>query len=320
MKKNYYCFQLIFSAGKGMLLVFICMICFTLESRGQSMTLSISATNNAVNNCNARTISVSVAGGSGSYSYFWSSEPSSSVNLGNSSSIVVSPSVATTYTVAVQDNGSNQYAQKSILINPLITGSLSLYIPTAFLEGDLWRVLDTNKSTGPLNAYRFELSIIDDWGNQVYASSRTVSSGTSGLLGGEIYWNGRLNGTGNYVPAGNYFYDLRLVNCSTNQLIRKTITFFRPSSLVVDVYPNPAQNFVELNIIQVQNKPAHPSEQNLSLPENVQLVSSRGDILMSNVVVAFPARINVSELPEDTYSLQVLFSDFILKKRLIIQR
>jgi hypothetical protein len=321
MERIFRYFQLALPAEKGMLLALAGLFFLIPCSYGEvGISLSISATNNAPNNCNARTVSVSVAGGSGSYAYFWSSQPSSSVNLGSGPSITVSPAVATTYTVAVRDKVSNAYAEKSILVSPVLSGSFSLFIPNAFLEGNLWRVLDANQGTGPLNAYQYDLKIIDDWGSTVFSSSATIVSGSTGLMGGDIIWNGRLNGTGSYVPAGNYYYDFRLINCSTNQLFRGTITFFRPGSLSLEVYPNPAQNYVELSLSGLNQQQLNRRTAAALLSAEVQLFSSKGDVLLSEALSALPAQIDLRKLPEDTYSLRFLLNGHVLSERLRIQR
>lgn len=321
MERIYKYFQLAVLAEKGMLIALTGVFFFISCSFCQGgVSLSISAANNAPNNCNARIISVSIAGGSGSYAYFWSSQPSSSVNLGSGPSITVSPAVATTYTVAVRDKVSDAYAEKSILISPVLVGSFSLFIPNAFLEGNLWRVLDAAQDTGPLNAYQYELKIIDDWGNTVFSSSKTVVSGSTGLLGGDIVWNGRLNGTGSYVPAGNYYYDFRLINCSANQLFRGTITFFRPANLSLAVYPNPVRDFVEIGVTYKDSKPLNTKTTGPPLQGDVQLVSSEGEILLSETAVNLPTRFDMGMLPEDSYSIRFLFDEHVLSERLIIQR
>lgn len=320
MKNFYLRFRLLWLVGKGALFVLFVLTLAT-NSYGQNLSVSLSATNNSPDNCTARKLTAAVSGGSGSYAYFWSSNPSSSVSLGNGPSITVSPAVGTTYTVAVQDNVSGQYVQKSILVSPVLTGSFQVFIPNAFFEGNLWRVLDAAKSTGPINAYRYELRIIDDWGNVVYSSSRSVSSGVTGLLGGEITWNGRLYGTGSYVSAGNYFYDLRLVNCSANKLYQGTITFFREANLLVETSPNPANTHVDISYTGSLNSTGQNDLAGaLELPASVQLVSSKGDVLLSQNISSLPVRLDVKGLPEDTYSLRIRCGTITVNRRLRIRR
>ncbi|WP_224995212.1 hypothetical protein [Cesiribacter sp. SM1] len=318
MKNFYHHPLLVLPAGRRTLLAFYGLLLLPFISQGQSLSLSLSATNNTPNNCYARTISVSVSGGSGSYAYFWSSSPPSSVNLGNGPSISVSPAVATTYTVAVWDNSSSLYAEKSILISPRLAGNLSVFIPSAFLAGNLWRLLDSNQSTGPLNAYRYELSIINDWGNQVYAASGTTSSGTTGLLGGQISWNGRLNGTGNYVPSGNYFCDLRLINCSTNTLYKVTVTFFNPSMLTL--YPNPAASYVEQNTEQERNQLHSAAREAISFPAEIELLTGAGRAVYKTSIDALPVQLDVRMLQEGDYVLVLRMADHTIKRRLLIRR
>ena len=303
-----------------MLFAACCLLMLPSASIGQSLSLSLSATNNAPNNCSPRTISVSVSGGSGNYAYYWSSQPPSSVQLGNGPSITVSPSSATTYTVAVVDNSTSQYAEKSILISPLLSGSFNTFIPNAFFEGYLWRVLDSGQGFGLINAYRYELSIKDNWGNQVYSASRTVSSGTQGLVGGEISWNGRLWGTGNYVPAGDYLFDLRLINCSQNILYRFVVTFFRPLLLAAYAYPNPAQDYLELNLLQEEEPSGKAMVMPASLEAEAKLLNLRGQEVLRESITQFPTRLDVRALPEEDYLLVLQIGERTIRQRLLIRR
>ena len=320
MKNSYLKFRLL-KAAAARLLPLLLLVCWMPAAVGQNLRVSLSETNNALNNCNARSLTALVSGGSGSYAYFWSSSPSSHVHLGNGPSITVSPSMGTTYTVAVEDQVSGQYVQKSVLVSPLLSGAFQLFIPNAFFEGQHWRVLDDDSGAGPLNAFEYQLTIKDDWGNYVFSSSGTVSSGVTGLVGGAIRWNGRLNGSGSYVPSGNYFYDLRLINCSVNQLIRGTITYFRPAELVMKAYPHPASTEVNLLLTtstgsMEENEPITQ----LPAPALVELVSPAGEVVLSQTLQAFPARIGLETIPEEMYSLRVRCGAWSFSSRFMIQR
>ncbi|WP_017729724.1 hypothetical protein [Nafulsella turpanensis] len=309
-----------FLTAAGRLLPALLIGCWLTAAEGQTLSVTLSATNNSLNNCNARKLTASVNGGSGNYAYFWSSSPASSVYLGNGPSITVSPSVGTTYTVAVEDLVSGQYVQRSLLVSPLLQGSLQLFIPNAFFEGNQWKVMDEEKSTDPLNAFEYRLTIIDDWGNQVFSASGLVSNGVMGLRGGEISWNGRLYGSGSYVPAGNYFYDLRLINCSVNELIRGTITFFRQSGLVLEAYPNPSTSEVNLRFASSAGSEADKElVTDLPAPVLVRLLAPQGEVVLSERITAFPARLPLAGVPEGTYSLSVQCGALQLNKRLKVQ-
>lgn len=317
MKTFYHWLRLPVPAGSRELIALF-MLTFTFNAYGQSLSVTLSVTNNAPDNCAERTLTASVSGGSGNYAYFWSSAPPSSVQLGNGPSITVSPGVATTYTVAVQDRTSGQYVQEAVLVSPLLKGGFNKFIPNAFFEGNLWRVLDGDKSTGPLNAFRYELSIIDDWGTVVYSSSRRDSGiGSSGLAGGEISWNGRRYGTGSYVAAGNYFYSLRLVNCSSNQLFQGTITFFREAGFEISLFPNPADTYVQIAVAGTEEE---KEETTLPAPLEIKAISSEGEMVFTHQLTTLPARLDLKNLPQGTYSLRIESSNFVFQKRLYIRR
>lgn len=192
------------------------------------LTVTLSAINAAPNNCQPRVITASVSGGSGNYQYFWSSNPPSSTNLGNGNSINVSPGTLTTYSCAVIDVTGNVFGTASIPIAPILQGSFDVFIPNAFTPNndginDTWIVVTSARGTGPINAYRYELNIVNRWGASVFSRNETISTGTTGIIGGQISWNGRVNGTGALVPTGTYNYSLRLINCNFNQLFNGTI-------------------------------------------------------------------------------------------------
>jgi hypothetical protein len=240
---------------KGILLLTAVTILTQLQVNAHSVTLS--ATNSAPNSCSSRVITATVSGGSGSYTYFWTSEPASSVNLGNGPTITVSPGGTTTYTVAVQDN--SEFATASIEVGKILQGSFSVSMPNSFTPNgdgiiDAWEVLDGSGGNDPLNAYKYELTISNSSSQVVYSTTETITSGTEGLAGGYISWNGKVNGTGSAVPNGFYPYSLRLYNCSGNQLYQGTLYVLGVSSAtVLVVYPNPADSYVDVMYTEMEN-------------------------------------------------------------------
>lgn len=48
----------------------------------------------------------------------------------------------------------------------------------------------------------------------MFTDSGTVTANHLGIIGGDIIWNARYNGTGSIVPVGTYSYVLVLQNCS----------------------------------------------------------------------------------------------------------
>ena len=283
---------------------------------GYAHTVSLSASNAAPNSCSARVVAASVSGGSGDYTYFWTSDPVSTVDLGDGPSITVSPEVVTTYTVAVRDNGNNQFATASIVVGRVLQGPFSVTIPNAFTPNgdginDVWEVLDGGGGTGPLNAYRYELTIRNASNQTVYSRSETLTSGTEGWVGGDIGWNGRVNGTGSIVPGGFYQYSLRLYNCSGNQLYQATLFVLGvPSATAVLVYPNPAADQVQVMYAEAENVATY----------EIVIRDKNGVPVINNQTTGQVSTIDVQALQEGAYFISIYASQNFHTSPLIIER
>lgn len=101
----------------------------------------------------------------------------------------------------------------------VLTGSFNIFLPNLITPNgdgynDEWIVTDASKAYSPINAYSYSVTIVNSSNVQVFASSATVTSGHLGIIGGDIVWNARYNGTGSIVPVGTYSYSLTLENCS----------------------------------------------------------------------------------------------------------
>ncbi len=233
--------------------VFQLCLLYATALQAQTHQVNLSSPNAAPNNCGARTITANVTGGSGNFNYFWSAVPTTGINLGNSPTISVSPTVTTEVTSAVQDVISGQFATASITIGRILTGSFSVSIPGSFTPNgdginDNWEVMDGSNGTGPINAYKYELTIRNAANQVIFNKTETLTTGIEGIIGGYISWNGRINGNGNIVPNGFYTYVLKLFNCSGDQLYQGNIVVLGSSSSGSQVffYPNPAKDFVEV--------------------------------------------------------------------------
>lgn len=187
------------------------------------LSVSISQSGNVANSC-LRTLTAQVANGSGNYSYSWSIATPGIPFPGpnNTRTVQVGLNQTTTFTVSVIDNATSAAGNASTTVYRILLGSFDTFIPNAFTPNndgfnDLWMVTDGNISYGPINAYYYLLTIRNLSNNLVYQVSNTINSGHLGLLGGDIFWNGRINGTGNLVAVGTYTYSLKLQNCSASK-------------------------------------------------------------------------------------------------------
>lgn len=285
-------------------------------------TVTLTAQYATPNNCNPRVLTASVSGGSGNFTYFWTSQPSSGANLGNTPSITVSPSQTTTYTSGVFDNVTGQFATASVTIGRIISGSFNVFIPNVITPNgdgfnDIWQVADGNQSMGPINAYQYSLTIVNRFGSSVMSGSGSVTTGTEGLLGGQIFWNGRINNTGNFVSNGVYYYSVILTNCSGSQNFQGSISVLgSPGSLAI--YPNPATTVLNVALVGEEATDTN-SIQEISDYEIV-ILSKNGRPLIQQRSNKKTTPIDITMLPKDTYILQVDFQGDRITRHLSIDR
>lgn len=305
-----------FILSKTKYLMFFTTVMVLAHFQVKAHTVTLSATNAAPNSCSSKVITATVTGGSGNYTYYWTSEPASSVNLGNNPAITVSPSVTTTYTVAVMDNSNNEFAIASIDVGKILQGSFSVSMPNSFTPNgdginDTWEVLDGSGGNNQLNAYKYTLTITNSSSQVVYSKTETITSGTEGLVGGYISWNGRLNGTGSIVPAGFYQYSLRLYNCSGNQLYQSTLYVLGVSSTVaLIVYPNPANSYVEVMYTEAENGEQY----------DIMIRDQNGNPVLSQQATDHVSIVDLQGVSEGNYIISVYTSENLHSSPLIIDR
>lgn len=210
------------------LLLFIEFLLGITVVNGQLM-VSINQSGNTANSC-LRTLTAQVQNGSGNYSYSWSLSTPGIPFPGPNNLQVVQAGInqSTTFTVFVTDNGSSNTTSDSETVYRVLLGNFDTFIPNAFTPNsdgynDIWIVADGNQGFGAINAYSYNLTIRTLSNTVLYQTSGTVSSGHLGLFGGDISWNGRINGTGSIVAVGTYKYSLSLQNCSYNSAFNGNI-------------------------------------------------------------------------------------------------
>jgi hypothetical protein len=236
------------------------------------------------------------------------------VNLGNGPSITVSPGGTTTYTVAVQDNSNSESATASIDVGKILQGSFSVSMPNSFTPNgdgiiDAWEVLDGNGGNDPLNAYKYELTISNSSSQVVYSKTETITSGTEGLAGGYISWNGKVNGTGSAVPNGFYPYSLGLYNCSGNQLYQGTLYLLGVSSATtLVVYPNPADDYVD--VMFTDNNGGY----------DILVRDQNGSPVLSQQATGQVSTVDLQGVSEGNYFISVYTSEDLHSSPLIIDR
>ncbi len=188
--------------------------------QSHALSVTINQTGTAANSC-SRSLTAVVSGGSGSYSYTWSIvTPTIAWPTANGvANVSLALSQTADVNVSVQDLNTNQITSATVTVYRVLTGSFDTFIPNLITPNgdgynDNWIITDSGKNYSPINAYSYTLTIKNASNVQVFAASATVTANHLGVIGGDINWNARLNGTGSIVPTGVYTYQLTLVNCS----------------------------------------------------------------------------------------------------------
>jgi hypothetical protein len=207
---------------KTLLLLFALL--FYQLPNGLALSVTITQTGTAANSC-SRSLTAVVSDGSGSYSYTWSivTPAISWPGPNNVASVSLALNQTADVNVSVQDLTTNQLTSATVTVYRILTGSFSTFIPNLITPNgdgynDTWIVTDSGKNYSPINAYSYTLTITNASSVQVFSASATVTANHLGILGGDITWNARVNGTGSIVPTGAYTYQLTLVNCSQSTL------------------------------------------------------------------------------------------------------
>lgn len=199
-----------------LLVLALCIIPCTTRA----FSVTINQTGTAANSC-TRTLTAVVSGGSGNYSYTWSIVTPAIAWPGpnNVSTVYLSLDQTADVNVSVKDLSTNQITSTTVTVYRVLKGSFDIFLPNLITPNgdgynDNWIVTDASKTYSPINAYSYSLTIRNSSNVQVFASGGTVTADHLGIIGGDILWNARVNGTGSIVPVGAYSYNLTLENCS----------------------------------------------------------------------------------------------------------
>lgn len=139
---------------------------------------------------------------SGANSYTW--QPSSGLSATTGSSVTVSPTTTTTYTITGTTYGCSDVTEITVTVNDEEYDASNLLIPNCFTPNNDG-INDIYKIPNAENSSEFEVLIFNRWGEQI--SRWTDTNGG---------WDGMLNGK--IVPEGVYCYIIKAKSPCNNQL------------------------------------------------------------------------------------------------------
>ncbi len=306
------------SSHKYIVLTIILSILINVHVSFAQINANLVASNGSINQCGPVTLTVLVSGGSGNYTYGWSADPPSGATIEDRPSITVTPSAVTNFRCIVFDLVTGAASFTQLTVAPDLVGDFDVFVPNAISPNgdglnDVWMLGDADRGFGPINAFRYEATIVDRDGRTIFSRNRTVSSGTTGLQGGEVIWDGRVNGS--LVPDGVYFYALTLFNCNNNRSFSGSFTILGGSDNIISILPNPSKDFVEISIND-KNNSFMKSE---FVPYKLTIYDKLGNTVRSETIPNPKHKIDVSDLLLDMYYLVGEYNGEPFEKKLILK-
>lgn len=326
--------------AKRRYLLLLGLLLVTSQAAWAQLQASISSTTLGANVCGPRTINATVSGGSGDYSYFWNARPNSSSNLGANSSITVEPTVTTTYSVAVYDNNTGNYAPPvSVSVFPAVSGEPLVTIPNVFTPNgdgvnDRWEVRGLYGAAGTfIKAYRWHLEIYPRNRPVFYQSDYTDTNPGNGIVGGQIFWDGQ------GAVDGTYYYYLTLYNCTypNGKLYSGQLDIFGSSARRMEttseelaIYPNPAANTLTVNpsmLLSAKETTSPQVKQAVARTAagsvvqgtyEVKLVDKFNRVQRTVLSPGAAVELDVKDLPEGTYFLTVKQGEMTTRKQIVV--
>lgn len=303
---------------------------------GTSPTVSISETNSIICAGNTSTLT-----GSGATSYTWS-------NNSNSTSIVVSPTVTTTYTLSGDNGGCPGFAVKTITVNPApslsvtgassvcagntlnlsvngadsyswSTGSTSSSIAVTPTANSVYTVIGTFSATGCSSSVTKSVTL-QSLPTLSVSGNSTLCAGMSGTLtitgtAGSYSWNtGSTNTTIVVSPTVNTNY----IASGTNACGTSTTSF--------NVVVSPCTSLSELNAQkQVISIYPNPAKEKISIDfknasvKNIRITDMSGRVLINQKSESEKAEILINNLSNGVHFIDVLSEGVTEKFKLIKQ-
>ena len=268
------------------------------ENTAQPLTVTASATPSSICNGSNSQLNCNPAGGSGNYTYSWTSSPSGFTST--SKNPIVQPTTNSVYTVVVNDGSASTSAQATVSVQAK---------PVVSIGGD---------------------TIVCDWANIFWLNG--TATGYTSLL-----WSTSGDGTFSYpTQAGTYYYPgtgdksagsvsislaaTPVSPCVNSVNVIKQVQFTpctgidNPGkvSLQLSIKPNPAQGSVRLSVSGLKDQKI-----------NYFVVSIDGKILFSEETSvqagAFKGTLDVSSYAKGIYFIKVIAGGDVVSGKLLVQ-